>query len=244
MFTETYPLARLKIAFQRGLIRHGLKTPYNISIHQDDGSIHIYTDGSFSLGKQKIGAGWVIKTSKPNDEILLCETFPRVTTPEKQEIPEGVQGKAAEIIAVTRALETLPIDSKVVLHTDFQEIINFVNDDTLRETPYNFALRNQFKDLANALSWHTSVTALLRNDKTSKRNNISDDKRIMRLAHNLAAHASGARTQKELLNGDESKYAGLFPVPKGTHRATTEDALSVDKEMTLKDDGPFGLFID
>jgi len=48
------------------------KSVGNLNLIQDDGNIHVFTDGSYSPRNAKLGMGWLIKL-KPDDEVLFYD---------------------------------------------------------------------------------------------------------------------------------------------------------------------------
>jgi ribonuclease HI len=189
-----------------------LKTSKNrqaYDFYQADGYIHVFTDGSNSLKKARLGMGWVIKINV-DDELLYWEGQSRVNG-----IAVEDQNIAAEILAVTNCLRTLPVGARVKLHTDLGDIVDFVNKGDMHDNTRNRSLRSVWKLLEDELSQHKEVRATYSNDKDYNKNQAV--KRVMRIAHNLAALASGANTQKELLSDqDIARYGHIFTKVKPT----------------------------
>jgi ribonuclease HI len=87
------------------------------------GPIHVYTDGS-SLGNGRVGAvGGVGVYFGPNDARLVHSHMSTIQADDVRNISEALRGKRqtnqrAELTAVARALDHVPIDRAVLIHTD------------------------------------------------------------------------------------------------------------------------------
>tara|TARA_B100001750_G_scaffold247996_1_gene276102 strand:- start:282 stop:953 length:672 start_codon:yes stop_codon:yes gene_type:complete len=195
------------------------KSVGNLNLIQDDGNIHVFTDGSYSPRNAKLGMGWLIKL-KPDDEVLFYDRKDPVL-----EIKNEDQNIAAEILAVVGALNTLPVASKIVLHIDLLEIIGVVNGVPIHENSRNISLKDQWTSLLSAVDRHDTVIAEYASDKDRYKHD--GNKRMMCITHNLAALASGARTQKPLItSGDTAKYGHLF-TDHTIKNASTPNALDI-----------------
>jgi ribonuclease HI len=87
------------------------------------GVINVYTDGS-SLGNGKLGAiGGVGVYFGPNDSRFVCSVLSICMANGNRNISEPLRGgrqtnQRAELTAVARALDHVPIDRSVLIHTD------------------------------------------------------------------------------------------------------------------------------
>ena len=110
-------LSKVKPSFSRYISPYKLNRLEDILPDLGDGEIHIFTDGSFNPQDQKLGASCILQT--PEIEIIFLNTLDKVPG-----IKVDQQNAAAEILAVVRALNTLPSQSAPIhLYTDYGETI-------------------------------------------------------------------------------------------------------------------------
>lgn len=205
MSKSSYPIERLKLSAQRAFLKIGLRHSHDINLTQDDGTIHIFTDGSFGQKTNTLGYAAIIKTHVPDDEIVLFDRRKRIQSPQGRPISASVQNKAAEIYAVVEGLNALPEGSDVIVHTDFMEIEAYLNLNILNDTTENRQFAHVWEELGEAQDRHMRTRAVRATDNERTAN--PEHRRLMRIAHNFAASESGSSNLKRFLTAeDEQKY--------------------------------------
>ena len=209
MLKNQYPIERMKLSAQRAFLKMGLRHSHEINLSQKDGTTHIFTDGSFGQKTNMLGYAAIIKTSTPDDEIVLYDRRKRVKSPQGRAISANIQNKAAEIYAVIEGLNALPEGSDVIVHTDFMEIEAYLNLNVLNDTTENRQFAEVWKELGDAQDRHLRARAVRAtdNDRTSN----FEHRRLMRVAHNFSASESGSSNLKRFLTAeDEERYISFI----------------------------------
>lgn len=210
MLGNHYPLARLKRAAQRAFIHAGFLRTHDLKLEQFDGSIHVYTDGSYSKKQKRLGYAAVIKLANPDDEVVLHDKHAALRKQNGEIRNEDNQNIAAELKAVIMALDNLPVDSEVILHTDFMEIEAYLNDLITPEEHHKYRRHGELWDqLDESALRHKDIFALRATD--NERTKDFENRRLMRIAHNFSVYGSGSANMKEFLTqSDEDKYADFI----------------------------------
>jgi len=226
-----YPVERLKTFMRRSFLNAGLISPHGIDLTQTDGTIHIFTDGSYSQKTKRLGYAAIIKTKTPDDELVLYDNRKRAKTPQGHIISEDIQNIAAELYAVIEGLDALPENSDVIVHTDFMETEAYLNLHILNDTYANKKFRDIWADLEKAQNRHRRVRATRATDNDKTEN--FEHRRLMRLAHNFSVTGSGSSNMKPFLtHQDETKYLSFIDnvayAAINTHRGgSTPGALDI-----------------
>ncbi|HPD83545.1 MAG TPA: hypothetical protein PLK85_07005 [Alphaproteobacteria bacterium] len=179
-----------------------------------DGYISVYTDGSFSKETGRAGFGWVIQSLGEDDHYVSSQS---------EEINELVNSPSlyAEFMAAVLAMERLPEKSKVVLHTDEENVHLFFSttkqgrDNILQEFPKS-KVKEALVKAHQGIDRHLVVESVHVNHN---RPSSYEEMRMMTMTHNAAASGSGANSFKKM-----PKMIGTY-APHNRHDSS--DALSV-----------------
>ena len=169
-------------------------------ITDKDGIITVYTDGSFNFSNSMAGSAFVAICHDDIAESYIEKTSVKVTDKD----PKDTKGKAAsfyaELNAVLLAITHLPPESKIMLFTDNKDVKDFLDQKHERRAVIlkNFS-QSQSKTLMltthEKLSEVTEFNVSMINHKS---HDLSDkEKWATKEAHNQAAAASGAKSQKD-----------------------------------------------
>lgn len=170
-------------------------------IHDSEGFITVYTDGSHSERDSKIGCGWIIKDQskyKLHSEHSHGE--------EVGSNPKTLS-TYAEYKAVLLALQALSKKSKIIIHADEQTLVDFINKDcearnrVIHGTPPS-QFKNTLIELSDAIDQHEDVSGKYVNHRNPKN---YEEKRLTRMAHNKAAEKSGSKKRKHVPHKDPKK---------------------------------------
>ena len=179
-------------------------------ITQTDGFIHIYCDASFAKNKSTLGIAWVIATQDIKKPII------RSLSSDRAEITKSTSPSlSGEFSAVLLALQDMPEDTKIILHTDNKTVFLDLNA-LLRHGN----TREQANPIINEIINHITTelaklpTVIIEHSNDNEYEESDPLKRYyMTHAHNAAADASGANSKKEL----PDPYAKMPKKPQRTH---------------------------
>lgn len=162
--------------------------PFNRCV-QEDGFIHVYTDGSCAYQKSQLGLGIVIPDR--NDKVKF--TFARRVIPEQDFDFQRFGPMKAEFMAVTHALNNLPHGANVHIYTDHPILRT-----TLRRHIGGKRLNRLHIDPngpdKDVLTMMNDLKEALRQKGDIQVTNLKDNQsRRMQLAHELAAKGSGTK---------------------------------------------------
>lgn len=174
--------------------------PNSQELIQRDGFINAYTDGSCNYKSRQLGIGIIITTTAPNKYITFSERI----TPDKSLDLREYGPLSAEFSAATYALNKLPENSNVRLHTDHPILRKVLRRHTEgknmlwkpRQIPeHTPEFKSLVSSLKQAISRHNSIEVVNAKDTTDP---------FMKLAHQAAAKGSGARGIKTRLRQNPS----------------------------------------
>lgn len=191
-------------------------------ITQNDGAIHIFSDGSYSYRTQKTGSAWVIATQDHKKPIV------RSCNDNGGYIAElSDQALYAEFVAVAEALEDIPDDTKVRFHTDNSSVyfaINGLLSSGVIQPQRMTILNDLISRIAERMGKLSYFDIAQSNDNHTERDPLK--RYYMTLAHNASAEASGSKNIKNAILGVPFKKA-TYPERTSNHKHDSSGAMEI-----------------
>lgn len=193
-------------------------------ITQDDGFIHVYTDGSYSSKNKKTGSSWVTATQNIKEPII------NAVANDDDSLLNSLIDPAlyAEFRAVEEALNNAPDHANIRIHTDNRSvffILNGILSSGHIEPQKMQILDNVISGICKSFDRLGKVDITQSNDNNSEKDPLK--RYYMTLAHNASCDASGSRNIKYVPSPFNEEFTNNAKPPKHVINDDSSDAMDI-----------------